>query len=186
MLDPNICRAARGLLNWTQCELAARANVGLSTIKKFEAGKSVPIKNNILAIDAVFAKTGLMILSAEEGGPGVLLKRLRPRGFIAGEGFNFEIGYADCLFDGPDNDFDISFMATESALEYLAGRKIIDEADAKAVAWNNEVRIVSVVRHWLKRQGLSSGAGRPRILDVEEFRKSCEGSALTHPPSAPQ
>ena len=174
MLSPEVCRAARGLLNWTQRELASRANVGLSTIKKFEAGKSVPIKNNILAMDTAFAKIGIMILSVDDGGPGVLLRRLRSRTFIAGEGLSFEIRYADCLLDEPDNDFDLWFMLTECALEYLAGRKILGEADAKAVAWGNETQIIRVIRQWLRREGPGSRAGQVRLLDVDEFREGCE------------
>ena len=169
MLDPNTCRAARGLLNWTQHELASRANVGLSTIKKFEAGRSVPIKNNVLAMGAVFAKNGIMILSKEDGGPGVLLKRLRPRGYIAGKGLQFEIDYADCLLDGRGNGFNLWFLATECALQYLAGRKVVDEADAKAIAWSNETRIVGAVEQWLEKRGPFSKGGGVRVLDAEEF-----------------
>jgi transcriptional regulator with XRE-family HTH domain len=169
MLDPDTCRAARGLLNWTQHELARRANIGLSTIKKFEAGRSVPIKNNVLAIDAVFAKAGIMILSNDDGGPGVLLKRLRPHGYTPGKGLHFEIDYADCLLEGPDNEFNLWFLATERALEHLAGRKVVDEADAKGIAWSNETRIVDTVIQWLETRGLSSKGGDVRVLDAEAF-----------------
>ena len=43
-------RAARGLLDWTQARLAAAAEVGLSTVKNFEAGRSLPSPDNLFAM----------------------------------------------------------------------------------------------------------------------------------------
>ena len=39
LLIPQQCRAARGLLDWTQEELAERADVSRSTIRDFENGR---------------------------------------------------------------------------------------------------------------------------------------------------
>ncbi|MPY74008.1 MAG: helix-turn-helix domain-containing protein [Alphaproteobacteria bacterium] len=38
-LFPEQCRAARGLLNWTQEQLAALAGVSRSTVRDFENGR---------------------------------------------------------------------------------------------------------------------------------------------------
>jgi hypothetical protein len=38
-LTPEQCRAARGLVDWSRSDLAAKTKVGLSTIKRFEAAK---------------------------------------------------------------------------------------------------------------------------------------------------
>jgi hypothetical protein len=38
-LSPEICRASRAWLGWTQQELATRAEVALNTIREFEAGR---------------------------------------------------------------------------------------------------------------------------------------------------
>jgi transcriptional regulator with XRE-family HTH domain len=38
-LTPALCRAARGLLNWTQEELAARSTVSRSTIRDYEGDR---------------------------------------------------------------------------------------------------------------------------------------------------
>jgi transcriptional regulator with XRE-family HTH domain len=50
------CRAARGLLDWTQARLAAEANVGLSTVKNFEGGRSLPSIENIRAMQRALAE----------------------------------------------------------------------------------------------------------------------------------
>ena len=42
MITPAQCRAARGLLKWTQEELAVRSGVGAPAIINFEGGKTSP------------------------------------------------------------------------------------------------------------------------------------------------
>ena len=42
MVNPSQIRAARGLLNISQTELARRAGVGVATIKKIETGAEIP------------------------------------------------------------------------------------------------------------------------------------------------
>jgi transcriptional regulator with XRE-family HTH domain len=39
ILTPALCRAARGLLNWTQMELAEYSDVSRSTIRDFEGNR---------------------------------------------------------------------------------------------------------------------------------------------------
>ncbi|MFS2151967.1 helix-turn-helix domain-containing protein [Rhizobium sp. Rhizsp42] len=39
ILSPALCRAARGLLDWTQLELSARAGVSRSTVRDYEGGR---------------------------------------------------------------------------------------------------------------------------------------------------
>ena len=38
LLTPALCRAARGLLDWTQADLAGRAEVSRGTIRDYEGG----------------------------------------------------------------------------------------------------------------------------------------------------
>ncbi len=40
-MDPAQSRAARALLGWTQTDLAMRADVGVMTVKRFEAGNEI-------------------------------------------------------------------------------------------------------------------------------------------------
>jgi hypothetical protein len=78
MLTPAQCRAARGLVAISQSELAAAANVGESTVRNFEAGRSVPMANNLEAIAAALEKAGVEFIDENGGGAGVrLAKRTR-------------------------------------------------------------------------------------------------------------
>lgn len=59
MLAPEQSRAARGWLNWTQEELAKRSNVSLSTVRDFEKGRRMPVRNNLLAIRHSLEQSGV-------------------------------------------------------------------------------------------------------------------------------
>jgi transcriptional regulator with XRE-family HTH domain len=63
-------RAARGLLNWSQNQLADAANIGRATIRRFEAGRRTPIPNNLAAIRRALEDAGVEFISAK-GGKGV-------------------------------------------------------------------------------------------------------------------
>lgn len=59
MISPEQCRAARGWLGWTQSELAEKANVGLSTVRDFEAGRRLAIANNLRAMRQALEAAGV-------------------------------------------------------------------------------------------------------------------------------
>ena len=73
-LTPELCRAGRALLTWTQRDLADRAQTAVSTIADFERGKRSPIANSIEALEAALREGGVSFesgraeLSAETGG----------------------------------------------------------------------------------------------------------------------
>ena len=75
MLTPEQSRAARGLVEWSQEELASRANLGPSTIRDFEKGRRVPTINNLAAIQRALEAGGVVFISQNGGGPGVRLKK---------------------------------------------------------------------------------------------------------------
>jgi transcriptional regulator with XRE-family HTH domain len=58
-LAPEQARAARAWLGWSQADLAAKAHVGLSTIKDFEGGNRTPIANNLAAIQGALEGAGV-------------------------------------------------------------------------------------------------------------------------------
>lgn len=78
-MTPEQCRAARGLIDMSQGTLAAQANVGLSTVKNFEAGRSVPVANNLTAIQRALEAAGVQLIPENGGGAGVRLAKPQVR-----------------------------------------------------------------------------------------------------------
>ena len=68
-MSPEQVRAARGWLGWSQQDLAARAQVGLSTVKDFENGSRKPIANNLSAIRRAIEEAGITFLFDPTGHP---------------------------------------------------------------------------------------------------------------------
>ncbi|HRN87244.1 helix-turn-helix domain-containing protein [Hyphomicrobium sp.] len=75
-LLPEQCRAARGLLNWTQERLAAAAGVSRSTIKDFECHRHALHQSTEDLLIEAFEQAGAQLLPDGREGPGVRLKRL--------------------------------------------------------------------------------------------------------------
>ena len=67
--------AARGLLDWSQQELADAASVGLSTVRDFEKGRRAPLAANLAAIRAALEAAGVEFIAENGGGPGVRLRK---------------------------------------------------------------------------------------------------------------
>ena len=70
-LTPAQSRAARGLLDWSQTQLAANANLSESTVRDFEKGRRVPAANNLAAIQHAFERAGLEFIPENGGGAGI-------------------------------------------------------------------------------------------------------------------
>jgi transcriptional regulator with XRE-family HTH domain len=64
-----MCRASRALLELSQTKLAQAAGVGLSTVVGFENGRTVPVANNLAAIEAALIAAGVIFIRAGEGSP---------------------------------------------------------------------------------------------------------------------
>lgn len=74
MITPAQCRAARGLVDWSQERLATEAGVGLSTVRNFEKGRSVPVAQNMAAIVRTLEAVSVEFIPKNGGGPGVRLR----------------------------------------------------------------------------------------------------------------
>jgi transcriptional regulator with XRE-family HTH domain len=72
-MTPDQSRAARGLLDWSQAELAARSNLSESTVRDFEKGRRVPSINNLAAIRRALEAAGVEFIDGDQ--PGVRLTR---------------------------------------------------------------------------------------------------------------
>lgn len=62
LMTPSHCRAARGLLNWSQAELARRCRMHKQTISNFEADRSTPSKQSLDTMMRIFDIAGVDLL----------------------------------------------------------------------------------------------------------------------------
>ena len=74
ILTPAQCRAARGLVSWSQTQLAEAANVSRQTVVDFERGARTPYPNNLAAIRAALEAAGVVFVEPNGLGPGVRLR----------------------------------------------------------------------------------------------------------------
>jgi transcriptional regulator with XRE-family HTH domain len=74
-LTPAQCRAARGLIGWSQQELATASKVAKPTIANFEGGKSTPYERTAKDLVAALEAAGVEFLAENGGGPGVRLRK---------------------------------------------------------------------------------------------------------------
>jgi DNA-binding transcriptional regulator YiaG len=77
-MSPEQSRAARGWLDWSQSELAAKASVSLSTVRDYEKGRRVPIANNLTAMKAALEKEGISFVDSG-GSSGITFAKRKRR-----------------------------------------------------------------------------------------------------------
>ena len=80
MITPAQCRAARGLLDWSQQDLADRAGVGIVTVRQFEAGVHEPRRATVQVVKQAFEAAGVEFLDPSNGGAGLRLAKQRSKG----------------------------------------------------------------------------------------------------------
>ena len=77
MISSSQIRAAKALLRWSGEELANKAGVSLSTIRRVEASDGVPETQNmktLLAIKKALEDAGVEFIGSPDDRPGVRLK----------------------------------------------------------------------------------------------------------------
>jgi transcriptional regulator with XRE-family HTH domain len=75
MITSAQCRAARGLIGWSQQKLAAEAGVGLVTVHQLEAGTSQPRRATLEVIRRALETAGVEFIEENGGGPGLRLRK---------------------------------------------------------------------------------------------------------------
>jgi len=69
-------RAARGLLGWSQSDLAARAGLSLPTVKRVESGRGPRVSDAARTkLRRTFETAGVEFIDENGGGPGVRLRK---------------------------------------------------------------------------------------------------------------
>ncbi|TGQ33858.1 XRE family transcriptional regulator [Mesorhizobium sp. M4B.F.Ca.ET.214.01.1.1] len=68
-------RAARGLIGWSQQDLAEKAEVGRATIADFEAGKRAPYSTTLARLQETLTAAGVEFIPENGGGAGVRLRK---------------------------------------------------------------------------------------------------------------
>lgn len=61
-MTPAQCRAARGLLDWTQRDLAAASRASEPAIRQFEKGQRATNGSTIVAMEHAFGKAGVSFI----------------------------------------------------------------------------------------------------------------------------
>jgi DNA-binding XRE family transcriptional regulator len=70
-ITPAQCRGARGLLDWTQADLAKKVGIALRTVRDFESGKRRPLQIVRSSIKQALEEAGIEFL----GDDGLRLKK---------------------------------------------------------------------------------------------------------------
>ena len=77
MISPSQCRAARGLLDWSQHELSKQSRVGIVTIRQLESGVHEPRRATQQVVRQAFEAAGVEFIDENGGGAGVRLQKPR-------------------------------------------------------------------------------------------------------------
>jgi DNA-binding XRE family transcriptional regulator len=74
ILSPELCRGARGLLDWTQNDLAEAAEVSRSTIRDFEGHRHDIHRATSAQLRRAFEANAVVFVEIDGVGPGVCLR----------------------------------------------------------------------------------------------------------------
>ncbi|MEQ1945153.1 helix-turn-helix transcriptional regulator [Mesorhizobium sp. VNQ89] len=78
MLTASQLRAARGLVNWSQTDLADKTGLALATIKRMEKlGPGRSSADNVMAVQRALESAGVQFIPENGGGAGVRMAKPR-------------------------------------------------------------------------------------------------------------
>ncbi len=76
LISPEQMRAARGLLDWSQQELAEAAGLSVPTVKRAERDLGLPVSADArTALQRAFEAAGIVFIDENGGGVGVRLRK---------------------------------------------------------------------------------------------------------------
>jgi transcriptional regulator with XRE-family HTH domain len=75
MITAGQCRAARGLVDWSQKDLATVAGVGIVTVRQLEGGATQPRPATLDVIRRALEAAGVEFIPENGGGAGVRLRK---------------------------------------------------------------------------------------------------------------
>jgi transcriptional regulator with XRE-family HTH domain len=75
MITAAQCRAARGLIAWSQQDLAQRAGIGTVAVHQLESGTSSPRRATLDVVRRAFEAAGVEFIDENGGGAGVRLRK---------------------------------------------------------------------------------------------------------------
>ena len=79
MITVEQLRAARGLLGWSQNQLAEASTLAISTIRRMEGDRG-PLRSsaeNVLKVQQALEDAGVIFIDEDDEGPGVRLRKQR-------------------------------------------------------------------------------------------------------------
>jgi predicted transcriptional regulator len=73
-MTPSQCRGARGLVGWTQDDLAKASDVNDETVRSFETEQVTPRRASFSEMRTAFENAGVVFIDEDGQGPGVAMK----------------------------------------------------------------------------------------------------------------
>lgn len=73
-MDRELIRAGRGLLGWSQVDLAERAGVKRRVVAAYESGERTPHQRNLESLCGALRDAGVEQVTREDGAIGVVIR----------------------------------------------------------------------------------------------------------------
>lgn len=78
-ISPAQCRGARGLLGWSQSDLAEASKTAMKTIADFERGAREPYPRTLEVLQSALENAGIEFIEENGGGAGARLRKPQGR-----------------------------------------------------------------------------------------------------------